>query len=141
MLSQKPCKLVTTCDLGGAENGWLMEIASTRDGWSKFLDDAQVYLTMVLPGKKKGWHVHHKKESQFTCIKGKVIMGIKSGEQIEEVTLNGNSPVSIRVLREVPVCFYNSGNEAAYILNLCSPPYDPNDLEQEDLDIPWEPKV
>lgn len=141
MLSQKPCKLVTTRDLGGEENGWLMEIASTRDGWSKFLDDAQVYLTMVLPGKKKGWHLHHKKENQFTCIRGQVILGVKLEKEIEEIKLSDRQSATVRIPRGVPICFYNHGDKAAYILNLCSPPYDPDDPEQEDLDIPWEPKI
>jgi len=141
MFSQKVCKLVTTKDLSGQENGWLMEVASSRDGWSRFLDNAQVYLTTLLPGKKKGWHLHHKKENQFTCIKGRVILGVKEGGKIEEMEMNGEQPVTIRIPKDVPICFYNHGNEPAYILNLCSPPYDPNDLEQEDLDIPWQPKA
>lgn len=141
MLSQKACKVTTTRDLSGQKNGWLMEIASTRDGWSKFLDNAQIYLTTVLPGKKKGWHVHHKKESQFTCIKGGVILGIKLDDKIEEIDLNDREPVTVRVPKKQPTCFYNPGKESAYILNLCSPPYDPSDSGQEDLDIPWEPKV
>ena len=61
MLSQKACKVVETCDLSGQENGRLMEIASSRDGWSRFLDNGQVYVTILLPGKKKGFHLHHKK--------------------------------------------------------------------------------
>ena len=142
MLNAKKCKVVTTRDLKGAENGWLMEIASTRDGWSKFLDNAQVYLTVLAPGKKKGWHLHHKKENQFTCIKGKVIMAVWDGNKIsEEITLDSQNPVTVRVPKEQAICFYNPGAENAYILNLCSPPYDPEDPEQEDLDLPWEPQV
>lgn len=45
----------------------------------------------------------------------------------------------MRVPKEQVVCFYNPGPDEAYILNLCSPPYDPEDPEQEDVDIPWEP--
>ena len=141
MISQKNCKVVATRDLRGSENGWLIEIASSRDGWSKFLDNAQVYLTTLLPRKKKGWHLHHKKENQLTCIRGRVILGVKEGDKIEEIEMNGEQPVTIRISRGVPICFYNHGDEPAYILNLCSPPHNPNDLEQEDLDIPWEPRV
>lgn len=141
MVSQKPCRVVKTRDLSSKENGWLMEIASSRDGWSKFLDNSQVYLSTVLPGKKKGWHLHHKKENQLTCIRGRVILGVKQGEKIEEREMNADQPVTVRIAPNVPLCFYNPGDEPAYILNLCSPPYDPEDREQEDLDIPWEPKM
>lgn len=141
MLSQKACKVTTTRDLSGQKNGWLMEIASSKDGWSKFLDNAQVYLTTVLPGKKKGWHWHHKKENQLTCIRGQVILGVKLEKEIEEIKLSDRQPATVRIPKGIPICFYNAGDEPAYILNLCSPPYDPNDSEQEDLDIPWEPKI
>lgn len=142
MLSRKTCKVVTTRDLSGQENGWLMEIASSRDGWSKFLDNAQVYLTTVLPGKKKGGHFHHKRTSQISCIRGRVIMGVWHNHQLnQEMELNANEPVIVRVPNGTALSFYNPGGKVAYLLNLCSPPYDPDDSEQEDLDILWEPKV
>ena len=75
-VSTKPCKRVETKDLSGKKNGFLLEIASTRDGWSKFLDNSQVYLATVLPKQKKGFHLHHKKVNQFTCIKGNVAMAV-----------------------------------------------------------------
>lgn len=142
MLDIKICKMVTTRDLAGQENGWLMEIASSSDGWSRFLDNAQVYLTVLEPGKKKGFHLHRKKENQFTCITGKVIMAVWGGNKIsEEIILDSQNSVTVRVPKKQAICFYNPGTEDAYILNLCSPPYDPEDPEQEDLDLPWEPQA
>ena len=105
------------------------------------MDNAQVYLTSLFPGKKKGFHLHNKKESQLTCIKGKVIIAIWDGKNIEELVLDADKPVAVRVPKGQAICFYNPGPEQAYILNLCSPPYDPNDPEQEGLDLEWEPKV
>ena len=52
----KVCKRVVTKDLTGQDNGLLVEIASTKDGWSRFLDNAQIYLPTLVPGKKKGFH-------------------------------------------------------------------------------------
>ena len=68
-------------------------------------------------------------------------MAIWDGNKIEEIILDAEKPVTVRVPKGQAICFYNPDNEPAYILNLCSPPYDPNDPEQEDLDIPWEPKA
>lgn len=140
-LATKTCKKLKTKDLKGKKNGFLLEIASSKDGWSKFLDKAQVYLTTVLPKMTKGWHLHHKKENQFTCIKGQVMMAVWNGKNVQEFRLGGNNPITVRVPKKQAVCFYNPGKEEAYILNLCSPPYDPSNPEQEDLDIPWEPRV
>ena len=139
MADQKDCKVVKTRDLGGGDNGWLMEIASSRDGWSRFLNNAQVYLTVLNPGKKKGFHLHHKKENQLTCVRGKVVVAIWDGNRIEEISLDADKPITVRVPKEQAICFYNPTMDTAYILNLCSPSYDPNDPEQEDLDIPWQP--
>jgi len=103
------------------------------------LDNSQVYLTTLLPYKKKGWHLHHKKGNQVTCIKGKVILGVWDKENIEEYVLDAQSPIMVRVPKEHALCFYNPGDEEAYILNLCSPPYDPQDPEQEDIKLEWNP--
>lgn len=137
--STRQCKRVKTRNLSGKINGFVMEIASSRDGWSKFLDNAQVYMTAILPKMKKGWHLHHKKENQVVCIKGRVILGVWDKQKIEEFELDSKSPIMVRVPKEHALCFYNPGEEEAYILNLCSPPYDPQDQEQEDLDLAWTP--
>ncbi len=140
-LPQKVCKKVTTRDLKGKTNGFLMEIASSRDHWSKFLANAQIYLTTLLPKTKKGFHLHHKKENQFTCIKGNIILAVWDGKNIREYKMGEANPITIRIPRKQAICFYNYDTKPAYILNLCSPPYDPEDPEQEDLDIPWNPKI
>ncbi len=136
----KQCKVVSTQDMAGIVNGKLMEIASIRDGWSKFLDNSQIYLTTLLPKKKKGFHLHHKKENQVTCIKGRINLGVWDGKNIHEFVLDADSPTTVRVPKGNALCFYNSGNKVAYILNLCSPPYNPDDPEQEDIDLEWTPK-
>ena len=137
----KVCKRVVTKDLTGQDNGLLVEIASTKDGWSRFLDNAQIYLTTLVPGKKKGFHLHHKKENQFICIKGNIAMAVWDGKDMAEYKIGETNPLMVRVPKEHAICFYNPGPDEAYILNLCSPPYDPEDREQEDLDLPWEPKT
>lgn len=140
-VSTKTCKRVDTRTLDGDINGFLLEVASTHDGWSKFLNKAQVYMTTVLPGKKKGFHLHHKKENQFTCIKGNVAVAVWNGKKISKEFYIGESNfLTIRVPKKHAICFYNFGPKEAYVVNLCSPPYDPNDKEQEDLDLPWDPK-
>ena len=137
----KICKRVATKDFGGRENGFLTEIASSRDGWSTFLDNSQVYMTTILPNMKKGFHMHHKKENQVTCIMGTVILGVWDGKTIAEFTLDAQSPITVRVPNKHALCFYNPTNEEASVLNICSPPYDPDDPEQEDIDLVWTPKI
>ncbi|MBI2010485.1 MAG: WxcM-like domain-containing protein [Candidatus Chisholmbacteria bacterium] len=140
MLETKRCKLVATKDLNGRVNGKLMEIASSLDGWSRFIKNSQIYLTSVLPRQKKGFHLHRKKTHQITCIKGQVILGVWDGKKITEKKLDGDKPITVRVPKNRAICFYNWGNEEAWLLNLCSPPYKPQDPEQEDLNLSWQPR-
>ena len=140
-ISIKPCKRVITKSFSKKKNGFLLEIASSLDNWSKFLDNAQVYLSTVKPKQKKGFHLHHLKENQFTCIKGKVVMAVWDGKKIKEYKMGEENYITVRVPKELAICFYNYGKDEAYIINLCSPPYDPKVKEQEDLDIPWQPKI
>ena len=67
-------------------------------------------------------------------------MAVWNGKKIIEYRIGEENPLTVRVPKEHAICFYNFGPEEAYIINLCSPPYDPNDPEQEDLDLPWDPK-
>ena len=48
--------------------------------WDKILSDPpkMVYTTSVNPGEIKGPHLHTKRDSYFTCIRGSVIFVIKN---------------------------------------------------------------
>ena len=60
---------------------------------------------------------------------------------MKEYKMGEENRVTVRVPKKLAICFYNYGKDEAYIINLCSPPYDPKVKEQEDIDIPWQPKV
>ena len=131
MLETKSCKVVSTRGLNGHLNGRLIEIASSLDGWSRFIKNSQIYLTSVLPQLKKGFHLHRKKTHQITCIKGKVILGVWDGKTITEKKLDGDKPTTVRVPKNRAICFYNYSSEEAWLLNLCSPPYSAHDKKQK----------
>lgn len=137
----KKCKLVDTRGFDKKVNGILMELASTHDKWSQFLDNAQVYLTTVRPGRKKGFHLHKLKTNQITCIKGRIVLGVWNGKKIKEYKMDAKRPMTVKIPKKHALAFYNPSKvEEAYIINLCSPPYDPKVCEQEDLDLPWKVK-
>ena len=140
-VTTKKCKLVNTSGFDKKTNGVLMEIASVRDNWSQFLDNSQVYLTTVKPGFKKGFHLHKLKTNQVTCIKGRIVLGVWDGKRIKEYKMNAKEPITVKIPKKHALAFYNPSKvEEAYIINLCSPPYDPEVREQEDLALPWKVK-
>ena len=62
-------KKITTKDLSGNENGFLIEMF--KDG-----NKTVAYLTCAKPGAFKGYHLHKVRAARYVCIKGtmKVIL-------------------------------------------------------------------
>src|SRR3989344_5034170 len=71
IISIKPCKKVDTKHTDGKPNGWLLELQSDRDGFTKNLKGS-FYLTVLAPGVVKGYHIHAVANYHVTCLKGKV---------------------------------------------------------------------
>ena len=87
--------------------------------WDKIIEDIpkMIYVTTVKPGEIKGPHLHLKRNSYFTCIRGKVVFVAKDksgdytkganlkSEQIKviEDALNTKIPVSEDVLEIIKI--------------------------------------
>src|SRR3989344_1232890 len=56
-IKTKPCKKIETFDADKKPNGWVLEIVSDKDNFTKHIR-GQIYLTVVEPGLFKGYHVH-----------------------------------------------------------------------------------
>ncbi len=68
----KNCKKVDTFDVTKTKvNGWLLEIASDKDGFTENLN-GQMYITTINPGTKKGFHIHALATYHIICIKGNI---------------------------------------------------------------------
>lgn len=119
----------------GKPNGFVVPIINVHD---HFVDEGQwpkqVYLTVVTPNDVKGPHLHYKRWGLFTCIKGniKVVVRIEgkyheyfSGEDYEFQT--------VQVPAGIPAALVNIGNKDAYILNMPSPSWHPDDLDEWDV--------
>lgn len=132
-------------------NGWLVPIWNiAEDDWRP----DQVYLTVVLPGAQKGPHLHRKRCGRFTCIKGNVMIvtrGIETHEwrghdgrgptmavlmdlskpaYVEHYTGENYGFATIPVWPGTPAAIYNLGTEPAYVLNMPSPPWRPDDQDE-----------
>ena len=126
----KPCKKVITKDSkSGQPNGFLVEIVSARDGWTENIN-GQVYMTTVLPGVFKGFHVHKKKIDHFTCVKGNVFVVTYDKGNYQEHPSGVDNFCTVKIPSGIPHGLYNYGDEEAYVINYCFPPYDPRDPDQ-----------
>lgn len=135
-LSTKRCKKIVTKNLQGKVNGWLLEIASDRDGFTENIK-GQVYLTVVKPGKLKGFHLHRLKTNHLTCLSGQATLVAWDGKKFQELHFGDKHFITIKVPPKIPIALYNRGKNDAYIINVCHPAYDFKIKEQEDLDLPW----
>lgn len=87
----KPCKKVPTLTIDKKkENGWLLEIVSDRDGFTKNLK-GQLYMTVLNPGVEKGYHIHAGAQYFVTCIKGNITSTVYINKSKKQIIKSGES--------------------------------------------------
>lgn len=127
-----PHPRVTTKDLDGTPNGFLVPVYNIHETpIAAEQRPQQVYLTVVSPGSVKGPHLHMKRWGLFTCIKGNVKIVLKTSGGYEE-TFSGEDHAftTVQVPAGIPAALQNIGNEDAYVLNMPSPAWRPDDQDE-----------
>lgn len=125
---------ITTRDGQGQVNGWLVPIWNVLDGPP--VD--QVYLTVIAPGAMKGPHLHMKRRGMFKVILGRVQLVIRTYQGVYLATDMGVDTDPVVVKPGVPAALYNIGYRIgmgeAYVLNMPSPPWRPDDTDEHDVE-------
>ena len=115
--------IIPTKDQQGNPNGYLQLLWNANEQPDYRPD--QVYLTVIAPGCCKGPHLHRKRRGWFHVIKGRVAIVINGVEfQLER------SVGPLLVPPGLAACLYNVGQGEAWIINMPSPAYDPNDPDE-----------
>ncbi|HLB60834.1 MAG TPA: WxcM-like domain-containing protein [Patescibacteria group bacterium] len=134
-------KKVTTFDLSGGENGFLIELL--KEG-----DKTAAYMTGAKPGAFKGYHEHTVRASRYVCIKGTMKIILYVNGKREEHVLTSNPPMRLYIPPHVPTGLQNIGDDEAWLINFPDPYYDPSlkdeqvDFTQEELDSgKWRSKI
>ena len=122
--------IIPTKDQQGNPNGYLHLLWNANEQPDMRPD--QVYLTVIAPGCCKGPHLHHKRRGWFHVIKGEVRIRIVNYERnsITGALLGGEGLQSIGVAPGEGACLYNAGQGEAWVINMPSPAYDPNDPDE-----------
>jgi len=137
-IKTEPIKKVTTYDLKGAENGFLVEMFKSKDGIK-----TEAYLSAALPGAFKGYHEHKVRAARYVCLKGKmkIITYHREGDKWrrEENILDANDPQPMRMYipNNTPTGLENIGDEEGWLVNYPDPAYDPS-LKGEQVDYTQE---
>lgn len=131
---KKNKKFITKNSLGN-QNGFVVPIINVHDN---FVEDEQwpkqVYLTVAAKNDIKGPHLHYKRWGLFTCIKGNIKIVLKiEGKYQEYFSGEDYEFQTVQVPAGIPAALVNIGNEDAYILNMPSPSWHPDDLDEWDV--------
>lgn len=113
-------KTIQTRDLDGIVNGSIVELYKDND-------KTIAYITTIMPGTFKGYHLHRIRKGQYVCIKGKVKVTLyKPGtKKNEEFVLSSEKPQRLFIPTNIAAGIESIGTEEAWIINYTDPPYDP----------------
>ncbi|MBU1084315.1 MAG: dTDP-4-dehydrorhamnose 3,5-epimerase family protein [Candidatus Omnitrophota bacterium] len=130
------------------DRGRLMEILRNDD--EIFEEFGQVYMTTAFPGVVKAWHYHKQQTDNFTCIKGKMRLGLYDARkdsptfgEVMEYIISPEDPMLVRIPKEVYHGFKCASDEEALVINTVTKPYDhgnPDEyrVDAYDNDIPFD---
>lgn len=122
-------KKVSTFDLSGTENGFLIELY--KDG-----EKTIAYLTATKPGGFKGYHLHRVRAARYVCLRGRMkIILYRPGDPSsrEEHILDAAKPTRLFIPNNIATGLENIGDEEVWLINYPDPPYDPN-LKDEQVE-------
>lgn len=127
--------MIRTKDSEGRINGQLYEIWNAND--APELRPDQVYLTTILPGKRKGPHLHMERRGFFACVAGEVIVVMRlEGEYSEQTLQTGDT---VLVPAGMPCAFYVRRGVLGKLINMPSPAWSkekPDEHEVKDWKDP-----
>lgn len=131
------------------DRGRLMEILRSDD--EMFEVFGQVYMTTAYPGVVKAWHYHKRQTDNFTCISGKMRLGLYDAREdsptlgeVAEYIISLDDPMVVRIPVGVYHGFKCISEEEAVVINTVTVPYDPADPDEyrvdeydNDIDFDW----
>ncbi len=130
------------------DRGRLMEILRCDD--EIFRKFGQVYMTTAYPAVVKAWHYHKIQTDSFTCVKGKMRLGLYDAREdsptlgnVEEYVLSLEDPLLVQIPPGVYHGFKCVGDEEAVVVNTVTEPYnheapDEYRVDAYDNDIPFD---
>ena len=130
------------------ERGRLMEILRNDDAvFSKF---GQVYMTTAYPGVAKAWHYHKKQDDNFTCVHGRMKLGLydarknsKTYKEVNEFIISLDEPMLVTIPKLIYHGFKCISDCEALVINTVTRPYnyknpDEYRVDAYDNDIPYD---
>ena len=130
------------------DRGRLMEILRADE--EIFKGFGQVYMTTAYPGVAKAWHGHRFQTDSFTCIRGKMRLGLydaregsKTYKEVNDFVISLDDPMLVQIPALVYHGFKCVSAEEAVVINNVTKPYnykEPDEIRIDayDNDIPYD---
>jgi dTDP-4-dehydrorhamnose 3,5-epimerase len=121
------------------DRGRLMEILRCDEPmFEKF---GQVYMTTAFPGVVKAWHYHKKQDDNFTCISGKMRLGLYDARkgsptygEVNDFVISLEDPMLVHIPKEVYHGFKCVSENEAVVINTVTVPYSPKEPDEFRVD-------
>jgi len=121
------------------ERGRLMEILRRDD--EIFKRFGQVYMTTAKPGIAKAWHYHKKQDDYFTCIRGKMRLGLYDArrssptyKEVNEFIVSLEDPMLVVIPKGVYHGFKCISEDEAVVINTPTLPYNRENPDEHRVD-------
>lgn len=131
---------IPTKDHNGNQNGWLIPV------WNSLGSDykpAQVYVTAVLPGMRKGPHLHRRRTGCFCCISGNCDIVCRNEDGVyfryKDMGLD-HLRVNVRPGVAVEIICTSTGWDPAILINMPTPAWSADDPDEHEV-TDWNPNV
>ncbi|MFH1360965.1 MAG: dTDP-4-dehydrorhamnose 3,5-epimerase family protein [Candidatus Omnitrophota bacterium] len=132
-LKVKPLKIIPD------DRGNLMEIFRADD--CMFSQFGQVYFTTAYPGVVKAWHYHKLQDDNFTCVVGRIKLGLYDARensptkgQTDIFYLSLKEPKLVHIPKGVYHGFKCVSQEEAMVINTVTRPYDHKNPDEYRVD-------
>lgn len=123
---------IETFDADGNPNGWVMPIWSGEE--EPGLRPEQVYVTAIVPGGKKGPHLHMRRRGVFFCVSGRVLVRKNyDGQIIDKIIEPGGDYCFVPT--GTPAALYNMGDTEALVVNLPNPAWSKADPDEHPVPV------
>lgn len=130
------------------DRGRLMEILRCDE--PMFERFGQVYMTTAFPGVVKAWHYHKMQDDNFTCISGKMRLGLYDARQgsptfgeVNDFVISLDDPMLVHIPKMVYHGFKCVSDTEAVVINTVTVPYNPKvpdefRVDPYENDIPYD---
>lgn len=118
------------------ERGFLLRLVRKEHVNNATFGDS--YVVSGAPGVIRGHHYHKRTTEWFCILKGKGILALKKGDQIDYIDMDAEEPKIVEIPPGIAHAVKNTGDETMLFFAYASERFDPDDDDVYREEIPFE---